>query len=226
MNQKLVILFDGSFLPYIFNKDTSRSGIFFTVYNILLELLKREDIELVVYNGGIDDGQMKKIIEIIPALREEHLFYKLENSKIKLYFLNLRLKLKKIKKECNNNWLLIPKLYIILISIIPKIIVKFFKKKLNKRENKINVCLSPTGDLAMFEAIKNYKNIQKYTILHDIIPLILPEYKELYKEGTWFYNAIKLLNKKDYYFAISDYTKRDFINIFPILRRGILPQHF
>jgi len=93
MNQKLVILFDGSFLPYIFNKDTSRSGVFFTVYNILLELLKREDIELVVYNGGIDDGQIEKIIEIIPALREEHLFYKLENSKIKLYFLNLRLKL-------------------------------------------------------------------------------------------------------------------------------------
>jgi len=220
MNQKLVILFDGSILPNIFNKDSSRSGIFFVVYNILLELLKREDIELVVYNGGIDDGQMKKIIEIIPALREEHLFYKLENSKIKPYFLNLRLKLKKIKKECNNNWLLIPKLYIILISIIPKIIVKFFKKKLNKRENKINVCLSPTGDLAKFEAIKNYKNIQKYTILHDIIPLILPEYKKLYKEGTWFYNAIKLLNKKDYYFAVSDYTKRDFIKHISNIEEG------
>lgn len=55
------------------------------------------------------------------------------------------------------------------------------------------------------------KAIKRFIVLHDLIPYSLPEYSSQRKLG-WFGYLIKTLNKENYYFAISEYTKKDFCN--------------
>lgn len=59
---------------------------------------------------------------------------------------------------------------------------------------------------------KEFKYLKKYTVLYDAIPLVLEEYK--YQTIGWFGKLIKTINNKDSYFAISDYTRKDFLKYF------------
>ena len=47
--KKIKLIYDAGALSYYYEKSSSRSGIFFVAYNILRELSKREDIEIVLY---------------------------------------------------------------------------------------------------------------------------------------------------------------------------------
>lgn len=56
----------------------------------------------------------------------------------------------------------------------------------------------------------------RYMILHDVTPLALPEIETPNEE--WFNRLEKSLNGEDYYFANSEYTKRDFLRFYPVLQ--------
>lgn len=76
----------------------------------------------------------------------------------------------------------------------------------------INAFLSPLERYP--DIIKKYPNVSCYTILHDVIPLIFPEYFQNC-DNEWFHRLITSLNSEDYYFTNSDYTKSDFLKYFP-----------
>lgn len=61
------------------------------------------------------------------------------------------------------------------------------------------------------EVIGNFSNVSCYTVLYDVIPLLFPNY---FKGNAWFHDMIKSLNNDDHYFAISEYTKNDFLKYF------------
>ncbi|MFQ6726814.1 MAG: glycosyltransferase family 4 protein, partial [Alphaproteobacteria bacterium] len=63
------------------------------------------------------------------------------------------------------------------------------------------------------DEIKKYPNVSCYTILYDVIPLIFPEYFKNVCVDL-FITLTDSLNKDDYYFSISDYTKSDFLKYF------------
>lgn len=54
----------------------------------------------------------------------------------------------------------------------------------------------------------------RYTILYDAIPILFPELSPFAQAGTWYNDLIQTLSDKDYYFAISNQTRSDFIKLF------------
>lgn len=62
--------------------------------------------------------------------------------------------------------------------------------------------------------IKNHY-IQRYSVIYDIIPIVLNNFNILYNSSAKgiFYH-LNSFNKKDYLFAISEYTAKDFIKYF------------
>jgi glycosyltransferase involved in cell wall biosynthesis len=76
-------------------------------------------------------------------------------------------------------------------------------------------------DLVFSPCHKINENIRQtgipcYTLLHDCIPLVLPEYFDNTAK-SWFINLFNSLNEKEYYFANSNYTKQDFLKFCPAL---------
>lgn len=58
-------------------------------------------------------------------------------------------------------------------------------------------------------------DIKKYMILYDVTPLALPDIEKPNQE--WFDKLQHSLNSRDYYFCISEYTKKDFLQFYPAL---------
>ena len=74
----------------------------------------------------------------------------------------------------------------------------------------IDVYYSPYFKIPDF--ILGNKNIQKYTTLHDVTPILFPYYFTSTKD---YYDIINSINNKDYYFSVSINTKNDFIKYVP-----------
>lgn len=79
----------------------------------------------------------------------------------------------------------------------------------------IDVFFSPAFKIP--DIIKQNPQISCYTILYDVIPLMFPKYFKGMNHQSWFKQLFDTLNNEDYYFAISDYTKADFLKYDPLL---------
>ncbi len=76
----------------------------------------------------------------------------------------------------------------------------------------MDVFLSPIFKVP--DAIKQ-TGIPCFTIIHDVIPMVLPEYSA--GMSSWFGDMFRSLNADDYCFSNSDYTKKDFLKYRPEL---------
>lgn len=88
-----------------------------------------------------------------------------------------------------------------------KKITNFFANNDNLYSD-IDAFLSP--QFVAPKEIQQISDIKKYTIIYDTIPLLYPQYMNSFSI-QWVKKLIKSMNKNDYYFAISDNTKNDFI---------------
>lgn len=216
-SKKLNILYDATLLREFFNKNSSRSGIFWVAYNILIELAKNENFNVYLYSSNIDEYlKLKNILlnnkttlkncklfynvsllrEILIFLKEKKHHYKSKKKKIKKFFINIVINFYKIFLD----------------------FIYFFKKENNNISLKnINVFFSPI--FLVPEEIQQYKNIQCYTVLHDTIPLIFSEYyPDIQAGNSWFLDLINSNFNKDnrsHFFAVSKCTKNDFIKYVP-----------
>lgn len=59
--EKINILYDATVVCNILKKNSSRSGIFFVAYNVLLEFLKREEFNIYLYAD--DGGKLEYLIK-------------------------------------------------------------------------------------------------------------------------------------------------------------------
>lgn len=75
----------------------------------------------------------------------------------------------------------------------------------------IDVFLSPCYKIPDF--IHAYPNISRYTILHDCIPYLLPQY--FGGIDQWFGKLANSFQDDDFYFSNSEYTKTDFLKYWP-----------
>lgn len=64
--------------------------------------------------------------------------------------------------------------------------------------------------------IKEFPQITCFTIIHDVIPLLFPHYFGS-AINSWFEELVKEINKDDFYFAVSEYTKQDFAKYIPAI---------
>ena len=210
-NKKINIIFDARILAEFKNKTTSRSGIFFTAGNLLKEFSRYNKLIIYLYS---DDNTHNNI--------QEYLRTFLPDSNIKIippvntffikYYEIIKYKYKYTKNLTDNISLFlifIPKLILNILNKIKLLPFKEFVKYFKIFELIINnfIFFSP-----MHACPKEFKYLKKYTILYDAIPLVLEEYK--YQTIGWFGDLCKSINSNDSYFAISDYTRKDFLKYF------------
>lgn len=148
------------------------------------------------------------------AFHSEILFCGLNrnSSRSGIFFVAFNIAKMLLKKECIEVYFYINKerhdilknyLTEVFDNNIINIIVDESKEWIN-----IDAFYSPSHAIPNF--IKKFNFIIKYTTLHDIIPILFPEY---YPSGNdfWYRIMINSINKKDYYFAVSENTKKDFM---------------
>ena len=160
------IMFDATILANAADKNSSRSGIFFTAYQIVLSLMKNKDVELSFYCAPYQQPLLEKIEEF----RDIPVYPKI--TKFEQWLADLRHKKTFYK---NSNKVLLKTLYHYLLFIakcifyIPNHIAK---KRLSLP--KIDVYFSPYKEIP--SEINELPDLKKYILLHDVIPLVLPQY--------------------------------------------------
>lgn len=83
----------------------------------------------------------------------------------------------------------------------------------------INAFFSPIFKIP--DEIRKYPNVSCYTVIHDIIALLFPEYFTGGHTQQWLEELVSSINETDYYFSNSEYTKSDFLQFF----KQINPKH-
>jgi glycosyltransferase involved in cell wall biosynthesis len=179
-----------------------RTGIFFCSLNILEKLRKNTDIEIYLYTKNINLIPISKKINILKGLK----FIRIQDDAV--YKNNIILHLDSIS---NSNKLILNliSLFKIIINILRIIFIN--KEHINKELKYIDIFLSPENPIPN---IINQYNIKKFVLLYDTTPIIFPDYFPVGKASIWKNNISKLLDKKTFYFCISECTKRDFIKYF------------
>lgn len=208
MNKKINVLFDAtSVIDGIL--DRRGNGIFFASYNILISLAKSEELNVILF------CESKRINDLKEAAKLDKNLANLSLAKFSLIdsLIAYRYEIREQKDFIHQFQKII---------LTPVKIIKLIKNKLNLNKEYEKVFSDIDVFFSSFQAIppevKNIKRIKKYTILYDIIPMILDEYSNDFKRGKgWFYKLYKSINKQDKYFAISEFTKQDFLKNVPNL---------
>lgn len=209
MHKKINVLYDATVLINGTANAPARSGVYFVVYNILIEMLKREDFNVTLYCEKKQANLVLEIIKKDEILRKVPIaeYSNLDKLIIKWEKLKYDNKINQGNKIIRVFIKTILKLLNLFSNLINTLNINNTYKKLFSN---FDIFFEPCGGIPI--EIKNVRNIKKYSILYDIIPIIFPEnYPEMKNKKSWFYKLIKSLNKNDFYFAISDYTKQDYI---------------
>ena len=208
--KKLKVVFDVHLITDCLNPQNQGTGIFYVAYNVFKSLLKDERIELILY----DDRLTKERIDCFKKHFPCNNFKTLHSPK-----LSQALSLLKKYKSCNykkygSNILAKGTRGVIKIILLPiiKILQAIYKRI---RINLMSIYFSPVYKIPNWIERKQQKN--KYVILYDTVPLVLPDKNPTSNPDSWFMQLIRQINKKDNYFAISDFTKREFIKHVPLI---------
>ena len=212
MKKRIRVLFDASVIANGAKHNSGRTGIFFAAYNVLKEFIKRDDLIIELYSGIENYTKAKSVIENDEIFRgvkftdDYNFFGKIYNNFEDLKYRN------KVDKRS-----LTARLFIKLCLKFFKILHKIFKISLldiSKVKNDYDIYFTPL--YAVPECLREVKNIKKFMMIHDVTPLIFPQYFAGVDKGKYFFfDIIKSINKNDYYFSNSEYTKQDFIKYVP-----------
>ncbi|MCL2888280.1 MAG: glycosyltransferase family 4 protein [Elusimicrobia bacterium] len=222
MTKKKVLVYDATIVSNALSKNAARSGIFFVVYNIFKELLRRKDIELKLYCNPNYLAQLRHVLE---TRFKDWPAPEIINQSEENYFFAVKGVLIQKKHECRDKGNKFRKsLYHVLSQIMGLLSLlspsSFFGREWIKKLENADVFLSPMN--AAPAVLSKYAHIKKFTVLYDAIPLIFPEYfPKLKRKMPSYVKLIRSINGKDFYFAISENTKNDFIKYVPVIN----PEH-
>ena len=215
-DKKINLVFDVTILIQNNQKNYFRSGIFFTAVNILKELSKVSDFKISLY------CRRKFLYECCKSNFLQQFNFPIINKKELSSFEYKYKQLKEKRNELKKSNKYFHKI-LLSIAILPlSALTKLFSIKTQNLSdyNEINIFFSPQEKIPEF--IQNLKHIQKYTLLYDTIPSIFPQYfTDLKKPNYWYLQLTSSINSNDYYFAISEHTKQDFIKYVPTIN----PEH-
>lgn len=204
------ILFDATELSYFLEESGHRAGVFFVALNLFRELKKRKDVELVFFCNFKRYFYLKEVIEKVEEFQGIELLK--ENSLFNLAFakLNYLSKSKWINTKIKYGILSLARYY-------ENIFYKQNKKNL-KQLDEFDIYFSPFQ--APSEEILNSKNLNRFRMIHDIIP-ILESGKIPTNRRLWSYRIYNTINKDDFYVTNSECTRKDVLNYFDIKEENI-----
>ena len=207
---EIKVLFDASIITGV--RNDIKSGIFFVARAMLLEFLKRDDINITIFSAEIDI-----------KLAEKNLERYIGNSKLSIvhkYTPNTTNSIKrKLKEVARKAVFLAPEpIALKLFSFARNLKSIMQKQREVKTENlplqkpKYDAFFSP-----IFLVNDEYLNLTKFIVIYDAIPLIYDEYKKN-PANAWFLELARKLDESYTCFAISSYTKTDFLKYLPHLK--------
>ncbi len=193
------ILFDVSVL------NQYHSGIYFAARNILLQLLLRQDTEITLFTPEWCKKKEREALlaELPPGTRL--------NIIQSCFVRGLAIKGERWAARHQDN---------------SAGAVRFLYRLIRMMSCLVKCCFpSPDTDGAGYDAyfspvyhppkrIEANPDIQKYVLLHDVTPILFPQFFSGPKIG-WFQQLTELLSNKIGYFANSEATKQDFLRFFP-----------
>ncbi len=209
MDKKIKILYYADTLSCFYQKTSSRSGIFFAALNILKELVKRDDIEVTLFPTSSKAFMLKKFTEHYSEFNNLKILCTFTIIDYIMGYLEYyKFQCRKIDQKDNLYKKTVRFFTIRLLKIFNRI--KYIDNDIKDKLPEFDIFLSPCDAPPKF--IAENKNIKKFTLLHDVTPIALNDYfKEMDIATSGFKILFNSLNKEDYYFANSKYTKQDFL---------------
>lgn len=207
----LNIIYDATQIVSGETDNNSRCGIYVTSLNILNELLKRDDVRVHLWTPSnksylVESLRLKYFPKAINYYNER---------KISKILFNLALNIKDAARKKQKHFILRKVLWLAFF------VVDFLNSCASYQRNGSLVNDENTVFFSPLTAAPWYfgrrKSLRKYVVLYDIIPYKLQSYNSQIRRG-WFGNLVKKLNPSDYYFSISQATKKDFCDAFPRLK--------
>lgn len=206
----LNLLFDAKILLNYKEKNVGRSGIYFYTHNIFVELLKRQDVNVVLWSNIKDLLYLKKMQrELYPTVQ---LYYEIPKKKERLFYI----------KELLDGWWRASLLHPLIrkpIALI-RLFYEFFLEVLYK---KAYICDLSNYD-AFFEpfekvpsTIKKNSHIRCYSTLHDAIPFIFNYMGNGAKRRLQ--QQIEFSSSNDFFFCVSENTQKDYCRLFSNLNK-------
>lgn len=203
---KLRIIFDATILQNGIHKNACRTGIYVVAFNLLKEFIK-QDADIALYCNYKCIEQLENMLNKYFKDNNFKIISEIPYNKLTKLYCNLRNFRTELRDNNKNIQKFLLQIFLIFVSLIVKL--HQFIHKYTISLNDYDVYFSPAYSVP--KIIKRNKNLDNYILLHDTIPIVLPEYFSGYTEESWFYKLVNSLNAKDYYFANSDATKNDFL---------------
>jgi len=220
MNKTVKVLFDANVLCYGFRNNFLRSGIYFCAYNILLNFLKFQNkgagLDITLYCARDNLYVLKKVLDKeFPGIK-----FKIVNNTFFSFLFDFYSYIYYKRGEYKPSMGFLKKTEGIIIKLIVKFLPPFLKIfsfidniLINLKDFSYDVYFSCAFGAPGF--IYRNKNIKKFTLIHDLIPLILENqasfnvFKDLYK------NIKEDYGRNNFYFTNSLSTMKDFKKYFP-----------
>lgn len=197
------IIFDATVLVDGDDLKEERRGIYFVAKNLLLEMCRQNQQEIVLYASSCKMAGLPKVIadlnlpikpyRPVPILGEM------------LYGAMTFCRKKRMQPDYNGILKSFCSLAIFAFTIISSIY--FSCINIGCKYGEDTVFFSPRTSAPWF--INRQKSVRKYVVLHDLIPVLFKCSPEMPKWG-WFAYLLRTLNGNDFYFTISENTKKDY----------------
>ena len=187
-----------------------RRGIYFVSLNILKELLKKSDVRVCLWSSPSKCYLLKDLKE---RCFPDAIFYYEKNSLIRLVSEKLT-RLRSFAWKMEKHFF-VRKVLWLMVFLGEFLINRLFSMRTVLFQNPQGIFFSPQD--AVPRCFRRQRGLCRFVILYDAIPFKLADYS-WQKEKGWFANLVRNIDPSDYYFAISEETKKDFCHFFPRLK--------
>ena len=208
----LKIIYDATQLVDGESNNAFRRGIYFVSLNILREFLKRTDVSVSLWCSPskcfLLNELKKKYFPNATLYYEKNFLTRFISEKLTW----LRTIAWKMEKH-----FFVRKILWLMVFLGDFLVDRLFSMKAVLFRNLQGIFFSPQD--AIPRCFRKQRDLRRFIILYDAIPFKLADYS-WQKEKGWFANLIRNINPSDYFFAISEETKKDFCHFFPRLDAG------
>ncbi len=209
------IILQGSF------EDKARAGVFWTEYEILREFINKysNDFNFYANCSCSEKFYNEKLIKQFPEFQS--IKYINLNSQEETYVKILNSYIKQLKFVVRNSKNIFKKIFFIVISQLLRVarIFRFFLSKKVKEKSFVGIFQSFSGTNGIPVSIQKNNNLQKFTMVYDVMPFSHPQYffdkKNQAKKSKSFADKMRTITKDTIIFTDSAYARDEFVKYFP-----------
>jgi glycosyltransferase involved in cell wall biosynthesis len=204
MNTKINLLFDGTVIVgSLMDKTPSRTGVFFVALNILKTFLRDGHYNISLCVSTENHSKARRVMHFLPK-KMEIVTIHIESIPIK--------NIERHKRSIQASRSILKKVLYYLKIVKNQLRLMWhghFDNTVNVLK-KFNAFFAPSYE-EILEEIRKYPHIRRFILIHDVIPFLnLNYYKSNQFDSIPIHNILKKPSN-DYYFFVSDNTKKDFI---------------